>query len=297
VPTRHRNHNGYFLQWGDQGFLFDPGEGIQRQMTLCGVAMSQVHHVCISHFHGDHCLGLPGVLQRASLDRLPHPLDVHFPASGAPYFERLRHASIYQERAEVRPRPIEAPGLLAHGPDWRLLCLPLSHTAPAWGFRVEEPPGWWIDPVRVRAAGLPGPLVGALRRQGWVEHGGRRWELPELAEPRPGQSVAVVMDTRRCPAAVELARGVDLLLIESTYLASEAAEAEERGHLTAGAAAEIAREAGARSLVLSHFSQRHPEVAPFVEEAAAVYGGPVHAAVDGDRIELPPRAHRRPAAR
>ena len=83
VPTRYRNHNGYLLRWDDEGLLFDPGEGTQRQMVLAGVAASAVNRLCLTHFHGDHCLGVPGIIQRASLDRVGHPITAHFPASGA----------------------------------------------------------------------------------------------------------------------------------------------------------------------------------------------------------------------
>ena len=80
APTRRRNHNGYFLRWDGEGLLFDPGEGTQRQMLFAGVTASQVTRVCITHFHGDHCLGLPGVLQRMSLDRVPHVVEICYPA-------------------------------------------------------------------------------------------------------------------------------------------------------------------------------------------------------------------------
>jgi ribonuclease Z len=72
APTRSRNHNGYLLRWDGEGLLFDPGEGTQRQMIFAGVTASQITRICITHFHRDHCLGLPGVLQRMSLDRVPY---------------------------------------------------------------------------------------------------------------------------------------------------------------------------------------------------------------------------------
>ena len=86
APTRRRNHNGYLLRWDGEGLLFDPGEGTQRQMTHAGVASSAITRICLTHFHGDHCLGLPGVVQRLSLDRVPHPVHAHHPASGQVYF-------------------------------------------------------------------------------------------------------------------------------------------------------------------------------------------------------------------
>ena len=90
APTRRRNHNGYLLRWDGEGILFDPGEGTQRQMVLAGVSASDLTRICVSHFHGDHCLGLTGVVQRLALDRVEHPVPAHYPASGQEYFDRLR---------------------------------------------------------------------------------------------------------------------------------------------------------------------------------------------------------------
>src|ERR1700729_4424278 len=110
APTRTPNHNGYLLRWDGEGLLFDPGEGTQRQMLLAGVRASEISRICVTHFHGDHCLGLPGVLQRLSLDGVPHPVSVLFPASGTEYFDRLRHASVFHDRIDVRPVPVDHDG-------------------------------------------------------------------------------------------------------------------------------------------------------------------------------------------
>src|SRR5215468_10808150 len=110
VPTRQRNHNALMLLWDDLGVLFDPGEGTQRQMTLAGLSGGQITHIAITHFHGDHCLGLAGVIQRLSLEQVPHPVEVLYPASGQAFFERLRHASIFWERATLIPRPVSGDG-------------------------------------------------------------------------------------------------------------------------------------------------------------------------------------------
>src|SRR5919199_5383025 len=115
APTRLRNHNGYLLRWDAEAVLFDPGEGTQRQLLLAGVASSAITRICITHFHGDHCLGLPGVVQRLSLDRVVHPVPVHYPASGQVFFDRLRHASVFHEVAELRERPLSGDGPVASG--------------------------------------------------------------------------------------------------------------------------------------------------------------------------------------
>src|SRR5919198_2658692 len=116
APTRQRNHNGYLLRWDADGLLFDPGEGTQRQLLLAGLAPSAITRICITHFHGDHCLGLPGVVQRLALDGVAHPVDVWFPASGLDYFERLRRASIFHDTVELRPHPVAEPGPVPSGP-------------------------------------------------------------------------------------------------------------------------------------------------------------------------------------
>lgn len=288
APTRERNHNGYVLRWDDEAVLFDPGEGTQRQLLHAGVSASQLTRICVTHFHGDHCLGLPGVIHRLSLDRVPHPVDAYFPASGLRYWQGLRHAAIFEETAEVRPHPVAADGVVATGPRFALSARRLDHTADAVGWRLTEPDGRRILPERLEAFGVSGPAVGQLQHDGVVDVDGRRVTLEEVSEARPGQRMAFVMDTRWCDAALALADGVDLLVCEATYLSGEADLADERGHLTAAQAAQLAARAGARRLVLSHFSQRYPDPEAFRREAEEHFPDVV-AASDLDRVALPAR--------
>lgn len=290
VPTRYRNHNGYLLLWDGVGVLFDPGEGTQRQMTCCGARVHQIHRICVTHFHGDHCLGLPGIVQRISLDEVPHPVHVHFPASGQRFFDRLRHASIFLDRSDLRPHPISEPGLVDRWPGASLHAARLDHAGTdTWGWRVQEDDGWRMIGEELAARGLRGPAVGQLLREGEVLHEGALVRIEQVAEPRPGQSVAFVMDTRPCAALLDLARGVDLLVCESTYLETEQAEAHAHGHMTAADAGRLAQAAGARRLLLTHFSRRYPLEAPFVAEAERFHPD-VLAAVDLMRVEVPRRS-------
>ena len=100
VPTRERNHNGYLLRWEGAAILFDPGEGTQRQLLRAGVASSSIGAICITHFHGDHCLGLPGVLARYALDQRSEPVDIYYPAGGSPVLDRLRRVAERHRGAE-----------------------------------------------------------------------------------------------------------------------------------------------------------------------------------------------------
>ncbi|MCX4629950.1 ribonuclease Z [Streptomyces sp. NPDC051366] len=286
VPTRHRNHNGYLLRWDGEGILFDPGEGTQRQMLRAGVAAHDINRICITHFHGDHSLGLAGVIQRINLDRVPHPVTAHYPASGQKFFERLRYATAYRETVPLREEPVAEDGTLAQGPSYTLEARRLSHPVESFGYRLTEPDGRRMVPELLAQHGIKGPDVGRIQREGQL--GGVT--LDDVSEHKPGQSFAFVMDTRLCPGVDALAAGCDMLVIESTFLDEDEALATDHGHLTAGQAARVARDAGVRHLVLTHFSQRYTDPQEFERQArAAGFEGELTIAADLARVPLPKR--------
>jgi len=288
VPTRHRSHNGYVLRWDDEVMLFDPGEGAQRQMLLADLAVSPLTRICITHFHGDHSLGLPGIIQRISLDKVPHPVVAHFPAGGRDYFDRLRHATSFYDVADLRPEPVGA-GFSVATRAGQLTALPLRHSIETYGYRLVEPDSRRMLPALLSAYGIQGPEIGQLQRAGWLDRDGRRVTLEDVSAPRPGQRFAFVMDTGLCDNVYELADRADLLVIESTFLAEDAGLAAQVGHLTAGQAAAVARESGVRTLVLSHFSQRYPDATRFLEQAQEQFSGDIVLAEDLMRVRVPAR--------
>ncbi|MFI6389596.1 ribonuclease Z [Nonomuraea sp. NPDC050547] len=283
VPTRHRNHNGYVLRWDGQGYLFDPGEGSQRQLLHAGLSSSQLHWICVTHFHGDHCLGVPGIVQRIARDRVKHEVKAVYPASGEQYWNRLRHAAVFTDTEAITEHPVS--GDTATLPP--LTARRLSHPVESYGYRLQEPDGRRMLPDRLRRHGVTGPDVRVLQEEGVL--GGVTLEM--CSAPRPGQSAAFIMDTRLCENVFALADGVDLLVIESTFLSAEAALAKEYGHLTAQEAALVAKESGARRLVLTHFSERYGlDAEPvFLEEARAVFDGDVIVARDLMTVQVPKR--------
>ncbi|WP_030760840.1 ribonuclease Z [Streptomyces griseus] len=286
VPTRHRNHNGYLLRWDGHGLLFDPGEGTQRQMLRAGVAAHDLNRICVTHFHGDHSLGLAGVIQRINLDQVPHQVTAHYPESGRHFFERLRYATAYRESVELTEAPVAADGVLAVTDAFTLEARRLSHPVESFGYRLVEPDGRRLLPERLAAHGIEGPDVGRLQREGAL--GGVT--LEEVSELRRGQRFAFVMDTRLCGGVHALAEGADMLVIESTFLDADVRLAEDHGHLTAGQAAAVARDAGVRHLVLTHFSQRYSDPSEFERQArAAGFEGELSIAQDLMRVPVPKR--------
>ncbi|MDX3637323.1 ribonuclease Z [Streptomyces europaeiscabiei] len=287
VPTRHRNHNGYLLRWDAEGLLFDPGEGTQRQMLRAGVAAHDLNRICVTHFHGDHSLGLAGVIQRINLDRVPHDVTAHYPRSGQRFFDRLRYATAYRETVPLIEAPVDGEGgALAAGPSYTLDARRLSHPVESYGYRLVEPDGRRMLPERLAERGIKGPDIGRIQREGAID--GVR--LDDVSEVRRGQRFAFVMDTRLCDGVYALADAADMLVIESTFLDEDVQLAVDHGHLTAGQAASVARECGVRHLVLTHFSQRYSEPAEFERQArAAGFEGELTVAHDLMRVALPKR--------
>ncbi|MEU9962450.1 ribonuclease Z [Streptomyces sp. NPDC050982] len=286
VPTRHRNHNGYLLRWDGEGILFDPGEGTQRQMLRAGVAAHDLHRICVTHFHGDHSLGLAGVIQRINLDRVPHEITAHFPRSGQRFYDRLRYSTAYRETVPLTEAPVDSDGVLASTASYVLEARKLSHPVEAYGYRLVEPDGRRMLPERLASYGIRGADVGRIQREGTLGD----VSLDDVSEARRGQRFAFVMDTRLCDGVYALAEGCDMLVIESTFLDGDIQLAVDHGHLTAGQAGAVARDAGVRHLVLTHFSQRYDDPDEFERQArAAGFEGELTVAHDLLRVPVPKR--------
>lgn len=288
VPTRDRNHNGYFLRWDNEGILFDPGEGTQRQMTYADISASSITRIALTHFHGDHCLGIPGVIQRLSLDKAPHPVHAYFPASGECFWNAMSHASLFQNVVDIAKHPISEAGELFATEKFRFTCAPLVHRTDCFGYRLEELPTRSICMDRLKEYGVSGPAVGVLKKQGYLDTPQGRIELEHVSVERPGQSFAHVMDTRPCAGARQLAQNVDILLCEATYCEAEARQAHEYMHMTAHQAAELARDCNVGKLVLTHFSQRYLSLNTLLQEAREIFPDTI-LAHDCQHIPFPKR--------
>jgi ribonuclease Z len=276
-PTRKRNHGAYLVRWNGEGLLFDPGEGTQRQFIFANVAPTCVNRIFISHFHGDHCLGVGSMLMRLNLDKVTHPIHCYYPASGQVYFERLRYGTIYHQNIQVIEHPIKTEGLVHEDEHFYIEARYLEHGVDNIGWRITEKDTRKFDKAKLAAAGVKGPNVRLLEEKGEIVIDGKRVVLNDVSRVKPGDVLAVTIDTLPCQAAIDLARGAKLFLCESTYLESHRDLAEKHHHLTAKQAAEIAKAAGAELLVLTHFSARYQDSEDFAKEARPIFPNTVAA--------------------
>ncbi len=269
--TRLRNQGAYLLRWNDEGLLFDPGEGTQRQFIFADVPPPCVTRIFISHFHGDHCLGLGSMLLRLNLDKVTHPIHCYYPASGKKFFDRLRYSSIYRENITIVEHPVKDDGLVEDDGKFRIEAVFLDHGVDNIGWRITEPDTIKFYKDKLKTHGIDGPSVRALERDKKITIGDQVIALEDVSYVRPGDSFAYVVDTLPCKAAVDIAKGAKLFLCESTYLEAEKVMANDHKHMTAKQAATIARDAGVEILVLTHFSARYRDLEPFGEEAKEIF--------------------------
>lgn len=270
-PTRFRNQGAYLLRWNNEGFLFDPGEGTQRQFIFAGIAPPTVNRIFISHFHGDHCYGLGSMLMRLNLDKVKHPIHCYYPASGKKYFDRLRYASIYHEVIKVIEHPVSEAGIVEDTGDFLIEATFLNHGVENIGWRITEASTRKFDDQKLKEFGVRGPLVKELQEKKVLIIDGRQIHLDDVSWIRQGDSFAIVVDTLPCQNAIDIAKNAALLVCESTYLEEHKELAVLHHHLTAKQAATIAKEANARQLVMTHFSARYQNLKPFETEARTIF--------------------------
>ena len=272
-PTLRRNVSALAVVGEGEWWLFDCGEGTQTQIARAGISPQKLAGVFISHLHGDHFNGLPGLLSTMSLAG-PTGIDE--------YLRLLARLNICHVNYPLRLREFDAQyfaggkqELVYESARFTVTTRPLDHRIFALGYRLEEKtkPGRF-NLERAKALDIPpGPLYSRLQSgQSITLEDGRMIHPSEvLGPPRPGKVVSYCLDTRPCANAVKLSENADLLIHEATFTEELIEESNHFGHSTAIQAAEIAIEAKARRLLITHFSSRFPDIRLLLEEARSVF--------------------------
>jgi ribonuclease Z len=288
-PSVERNVAGLALAREGETLLFDCGEGTQRQMMRYGVSFA-FREIFFTHYHADHMLGVTGLMRTMGLQDRTLPVTLYGPRGAERVLGAAIGLGIERNRFPIEIKEIGA-GERIRRDDYDIVVFPADHRADTVGFAlVEHTRLGRFNPERARELGVPeGPLWGKLHKGETVElPDGRRLGPDDLVgQPRRGRTVVYTGDTRPTLGVIEAARGADLLIHDSTFGEEERARAEETGHSTAAQAAEVAREAGALRLVLTHISPRYTREAPeLLAEAKAVFPESI-VARDGLTIDVP----------
>ncbi|MXV61527.1 ribonuclease Z [Natronorubrum sp. JWXQ-INN-674] len=291
VPTTERNPSSIFVAREGEKLLFDAGEGTQRQMMRFGTGFS-VSHLFVTHLHGDHVLGIPGLLQTMDFNDRKDPLAIHTPQGTRRQLKSLVNALGNRPSFPVRINEVGDGDVAYRADEYEVRAFGTDHDARSVGYAlVEDDRKGRFDRERAEELGVPvGPKFSKL-------HAGESVELEDgtvvdpkqvVGEPRPGRSIVYTGDTRPATATIEIADDPELLIHDATFADDRAERASETAHSTARQAAEIARRTGAGRLALMHLSSRYAgHTEDHLEQARDVFGGEVFVPEDGQTLELP----------
>ena len=273
MPTQSRGASSLTIRRKGELIMLDCGEGTQRRMVEARLGFRRPMKVFISHLHGDHVLGLPGLLQTMTL--LGRERELHlFGPEGLTAFIRAFSEVLGGPGFPLLVHEIRSEGVIFQGPEYDVMAVRADHEGESWSFVLEEHPRpGRFHPERAEALGVPtGPLWGRLQRGHDIEVDGRTVRSSEVVDPpRNGRKLAYSGDTRPNEAFIKAAEGASVMIHEATFDASLLEKAEEGGHSTTVQAAEVAAKAGAERLFLTHISARYPEAEALLQEAVEVF--------------------------
>ncbi len=289
VPTKERNHSSIFLRYNSYGILFDCGEGTQRQLKIAKIKPSAINVIFISHWDGDHVLGLPGLIQTLAMSEENKKLRIIGPKGTKAKCGFMLKAFEFQKEIELKISELEdkeeikkcyeAPGFLINA-------YKLEHKVVCYGYEFIEKDMRKIELKKVREAGIPeGPLLGKIQEGKSIKFKGKLYSADDLSYIKKGKKAGFISDTRICNNCIKLAKDKDVVVCDSTFHSMHEEKAEEYYHMTAKQAASVAQQACAKKLVLTHFSQRYSSVAELEEEAKAIFPNTI-AAYDFMKLKI-----------
>jgi ribonuclease Z len=273
VPTTKRNTVSIALRLGPEVLMFDCGEGTQRQLMASSVSFMKITSIFITHHHGDHFLGLPGLIQSMNFYGREAPLNIYGPEGTEEMVWSILGLGIFDRKYEVQGHDL-LPGDVVNGEGYRVIAFRANHTIPALGYAFQEDdrPGRF-DPDKAKALGVKeGPSFSRLVEGGSVKIGSSTVTPDMVMGPsRRGLRIVYSGDTAPCPDLVSACESADVLIHEATVASALEAKAREFGHSTARDAALLARDSGVGALYLVHISGRYDEVDALLDEAIGIF--------------------------
>lgn len=280
IPTKDRNTSGYFLEYKNHGILFDCGEGIQRQFKKAGLKLSKITTICLTHWHGDHSLGLAGIIQTLGGLAERKTLHIYGPKGSKQYFEHLCKSLAFDLRLDVIIHEIKS-GIVLESEDYYIDALPMKHRVTCYAYRFVERDVRRISMKKVTTLGLqPGPWLQKIQQGKDVTIDGKKVKADSISSMQPGRVFTYITDTLPNPNTTKIAKDADVLLCECVYEKDLATKAKKHGHLTTEQVANIAKSAKVCKLILTHFSARYNDTTPLTTEVAEHFDGEIVAGED-----------------
>jgi len=259
VPTLTRNHTAILLKYKNEDILIDCGEGTQRQFRKAKLNPCRLTKILITHWHGDHVLGLPGLFQTLALNGYKKTLEVYGPKGTKIYIKEILKSFVPTKKIKMNVYEVTG-GTFIKNSDFKITSFVLNNHPPTNGYLFEELSKIRIDKFKLKKLKLnreEQTKLSELTKGKNIRINNKLIKAKDFTYKQKAKKISFILDTKLCASAKKLAKDSDLTIIESTYANEESAIASEYGHLTAGQAAEIAKQAKVKQLILTHFSQRY----------------------------------------
>jgi len=283
VPTPKRNHTAMLLNYKNENILIDCGEGTQRQFKIAHLSPSKLTKLLITHQHGDHILGIPGLFQTLHMNDYQKVLNIYGPRGTERFISSLQQLF----RLKIKTQVKEVFSKFFENEDFFLEAASMKHDTPclAYSFVIKEKHR--LDKKKLEKLKLPNsPLLKKLQQGKDVTIDGKKIKSSQVSYLEKGRKITFILDTAPNPAAIEMAKDSDILVIEASFSNEEAQLAKERLHLTAHDAAAIAKKAKVNKLILTHISQRYEHNPKIILEEAKMVFKNTTLAKDFDTIEF-----------
>ena len=265
-PTKERNHSGILLKYKSENILMDCGEGIQRQMRLAGIKPAKITRLLISHWHGDHVFGIPGLLSSMGADQYAKKLYIYGPKGSKKFLEHMVKSFAAKDIIDFVVKEVSSEKFFEND-DFELHSEKLKHSTDCIGFSFIEKDKLRIKVSAAEKLKLSGPILGELQKGENVVHKGKKIKYEDLTYLVHGKKISYIADTAPCNGANNLAKDATLLISEGTHLDEIKEKTEKYLHLTVKDAALIASENNAQKLVITHISPRYKSISEISSEA------------------------------
>jgi ribonuclease Z len=257
IPTKDRNQVSMLLSYGSENILIDCGEGTQRQFKIADLNAQKLTKILITHWHGDHILGLPGLLQTLALGNYSKTLDIYGPKGTKKYLEAILSMFIFREKIKVNVHEIDE-GNFFENKDFFLEAYRMDHVAPCLAYSFVQKPKFRVNMEKLKKEGVEqGPWLKGLQEGEDIKFKNKIISAKKFTSPIPGKKITFILDTAFNKNCVEASKNADIIVGEACFLDERKDLAEERKHLTAKEIATAAKKAGAKKLILLHVSQRY----------------------------------------
>ncbi len=271
-PTKDRNASAILVNHKEENILIDCGEGTQRQFRKLNISPTKITKILISHWHGDHILGLPGLILTLGASEYSKTLEIYGPKGTKKYMKNIFKSFITKNKIDLKIKEINKEGTFLETKDLTISSVNLIHSSPCLGYLIKEKDKRKMKMPYLKKFGLTkDPILGKLQKGKNISYKGHKILVKDATTLIPGKKISIILDTSPSQKIISAVKNSDLLVTESTFSSKLKEKARLYKHLTSEDAARIAKKSNSKKLVLTHFGKRHNTTTLLLKEAKKIF--------------------------